>query len=311
MYKYLFGPVPSRRLGVSLGIDLVPKKVCSLDCIYCEVGKTTKLTVKRDEYIPIEKLKEELENYFSNNPDPDYFTFSGSGEPTLNIRIGEVIDFIKQQKNSIPIAVLTNGTLFYDKDVRNDIKKADIVLPSLDAATQNLFKKINRPQKNLTVDKHIEGLVNFRNEFGGKIWLEVFILRGYNDKKEELIEIKKVIEKIKPDLVQLNTLDRPCNIENLRAASGTELEGVADFLEMGNVEIISSSESRKNIQAYRKDVEEAIVETIARRPCTIDDLTKILGLHINEINKYLEVLESGEKIKSIVSERGVFYVHKK
>ncbi len=113
MYKYLFGPVPSRRLGMSLGVDLVPKKVCSLDCVYCEVGKTTKLTLERREYIKFNKVKEELTHYFRNNPDPDYITFSGSGEPTLNIFIGEVLQFIKQIKPNIPIAVLTNGTLFY------------------------------------------------------------------------------------------------------------------------------------------------------------------------------------------------------
>ncbi len=307
MYHFLFGPVPSRRLGMSLGVDLVPKKVCSLDCVYCEVGKTTKLTLDRKEYIPFDKVKEELVHYFNNNPDPDYITFSGSGEPTLNVFIGEILDFIKQHRPNIPIAVLTNGTLFYDKKVREAILGADLVLPSLDAATEDVFRKINRPDKNLYFGKYIQGLIDFRKEFKGKIWLEVFILPGYNDTDNELAEFKKVILKIKPDSIQLNTLDRPGTVSHLRGATKEELQRVADYWQLNNVEIISSSQDRKNIQSYRSDKETAIIETIARRPCTLDDLTKILGLHINEVNKYLDVLASEEKIESVEQERGFFY----
>ena len=143
MYKYLFGPVPSRRLGMSLGVDLVPKKVCSLDCVYCEVGHTTKLTTERKEYIPYDKVTSELEHYFANNPNPDYITFSGAGEPTLNSRIGDVLQFIKQIKPDIPLAVLTNGTLLSDKNVRDELMDANVVLPSLDAARNYISK--NKP----------------------------------------------------------------------------------------------------------------------------------------------------------------------
>jgi len=307
MYKYLFGPVPSRRLGMSLGVDLVPNKVCSLDCVYCEVGKTTKLTLDRKEYIEFNKVKEELIHYFANNPDPDYITFSGSGEPTLNVRIGDVLQLIKQNKPDIPVAVLTNGTLFYDRNVRNAIKNATVVLPSLDAATEIVFKNINRPAKDLSIDKYIQGLIDFRNEFKGEIWLEIFILPGYNDKKEELVEIKKTILKIKPNSVQLNTLDRPGTVSNLRGATREELQQVVDFWKLDNIDIIAASPERKNIQSYRSDTETAIIETISRRPCTLDDLTKILGIHINEINKYLDVLDAEDRIEAIEQERGVFY----
>ncbi len=307
MYKYLFGPVPSRRLGMSLGVDLVPKKVCSLDCVYCEVGKTTKLTLDRKEYILFSKVKEELTDYFTNHPDPDYITFSGSGEPTLNIRIGEILQFIKQKKPHIPVAVLTNGTLLYDKEVRNALKDADVVLPSLDAATEEVFKKINRPPENLTIDSYIKGLVEFRKEFKGKIWLEIFILPGYNDGDAELAELKKAILKIRPDSVQLNTLDRPGTVTNLRSATREELKRVLDFWKLDHVEIIASSPERKKIKAFREDTESAILETISRRPCTLDDLSGILGMHVNEINKYLDVLEAEEKIESTRQERGVFY----
>jgi wyosine [tRNA(Phe)-imidazoG37] synthetase (radical SAM superfamily) len=307
MYKYLFGPVPSRRLGMSLGIDLVPKKVCSLDCVYCEVGKTTKLTLDRKEYIRFDKIKKELTDYFNNNPDPDYITFSGSGEPTLNSQIGNTLQFIKQLKPAIPVAVLTNGTLLFDKTVRDALKDADVVLPSLDAASEDVFQKINRPQNKLTIKNYIDGLIAFRNEFKGNIWLEIFILPGYNDHDEELTELKKAILKIRPDSIQINTLDRPGTVSNLRGSTKIELQRILDFWNLPNVVIIASSPQRKNIQSYRKDAETAIMETISRRPCTLDDLSELLGMHINEINKYLDVLDTENKIESVRQERGLFY----
>lgn len=307
MYKYLFGPVPSRRLGISLGVDLVPKKVCSLDCVYCEVGKTTKLTLERMEYIKIHKIKDELTEYFSAQPNPDYITFSGSGEPTLNIYIGEILQFIKENKPGIPVAVLTNGTLLFDKNVREALLQADVVLPSLDAATEEVFQKINRPAKTLHIDKYIQGLVDFRREFKGEIWLEIFVLPGFNDAENELEALQKVLQKIKPDIVQLNTLDRPGTVPNLRAATREELQRVIDFWPFNQVQIIAASAERKKIQSYRTDTANAIIETIARRPCTLDDLTKILGLHIHEINKYLDVLEAAKKIETVEQERGIFY----
>lgn len=307
MYKYLFGPVPSRRLGISLGVDLVPKKVCSLNCVYCEVGKTTTLTLERKEYIKYEKIIKELTGYFNNNPDPDYITFSGSGEPTLNFRIGEILKFIKKNKPGIPVAVLTNGTLLSDKNVRKDILDADVVLPSLDAASDKVFRRINRPQKKLSIEKYIQGLIDFRKEYKGKIWLEIFILPGYNDNEEELTELKKAILKIKPDSVQLNTLDRPGTVPGLKGATIEELQRIVDFWKLENVEIIKSSSKRKNIQSYRSDIETAILETVLRRPCTTDDLTKILGIHINELNKYLDVLEEENRIETVTLKRGIFY----
>ncbi|MCF8228389.1 MAG: radical SAM protein [Bacteroidales bacterium] len=307
MYKYLFGPVPSRRLGMSLGVDLVPKKVCSLNCIYCEVGPTTKLTTERMEYIPYDKVVAELKDYFSNNPDPDYITFSGYGEPTLNSRIGDILKFIKKNKPGIPVAVLTNGTLLYDEELRQELMDADVILPNLDAVSDLAFKKVNRPDRKLKADKIIEGLIGFRKEFDGEIWLEVFIVPGFNDDEKELNAMKKVFQEIQPDRIQLNTLDRPGSREDLRAASYQELKKIMDLWSLDNVEIIAAASKRKDIQSYRKDSESAILETIARRPCTLEDLADILGLHVNEINKYLDVLESEDKIESVRQERGLFY----
>ncbi|MCK5678940.1 MAG: hypothetical protein KAH72_10765, partial [Flavobacteriaceae bacterium] len=155
--------------------------------------------------------------------------------------------------------------------------------------------------------KYIQGLITFRKEFKGKIWLEIFILPDYNDNKKELIALKKAIVKINPDSVQLNSLDRPGIKDNLRSATKEELQQIVDFWKLDNVEIISASQERKKVLSYRKDAETGILETIARRPCTLDDLSKILGLHVNEINKYLDVLESENKIEVVKLKRGFFY----
>lgn len=310
MYKYLFGPVPSRRLGISLGVDLVPKKVCSLDCVYCEVGSTTKLTTERMEYISVDNIKKELEDFFSTNSDPEYITFSGSGEPTLHSHIGEILDFIKDLKPNIPVAILTNGTLLSSSEVRKEILKADLVLPSLDAASQKIFEKINRPDSRLSAKSCIEGLVSFRHEYTGKIWLEVFILPGYNDSPEELAALGEAISKIKADKIQLNTLDRPGTVEGLKSATEEKLQNIINLWGFPDSEIIASSISRKSVLSYKGDTENTILETITRRPCTLEDLQSILGLHINEINKYLSTMENEGKITTRHESRGIFYTKK-
>jgi len=307
MYHYLFGPVPSRRLGISLGIDLVPMKTCSLNCIYCECGRTTHLTVTRREYVPIEVVKSELSDYLTHHPRPDYITFSGSGEPVLNSRIGDVIRFIQSQTSEISTAVLTNGTLLFDKRVRDELKDAAVVIPSLDAATNDVFKKVNRPHPKLDINTIIDGIIRFRGAHTGQIWLEVFVVPGINDTETELLSLKQAIEKINPGRVQLNTLDRPGVVADIRAATREELEQVLDFWQLDNAEIIAKAPERKGLPAYRNDIQSAILETIARRPCTLEDLTKILGRHANEINKYLDVLEADQKIQTEKLHRGIFY----
>lgn len=307
MYKYLFGPVPSRRLGMSLGIDLVPKKVCALNCVYCEVGETSKLTTDRMEYIKYDKIISELQQFMSSRPKIDYITFSGSGEPTLNSRIGEVLAYVKQNYPDVKTAILTCGALLSSPQLRTEILEADVILPSLDAATQAIFNKINRPNPNLSIDTYIKGLIDFRKEYKGQIWLEVFLLKGYNDMLEELDLIKEAILKIEPDIVQLNTLDRPGTVEGLIAMTKNELQKIKDYWDISNVEIIASAAQRTDVDSYNTDIEGTILATIARRPCTLDDLNQILGIHVNEINKYLGTLELNKKIKSTTLKRGVFY----
>ena len=307
MYQYLFGPVPSRRLGISLGIDLVPMKTCSLNCIYCECGSTTNLTLARREYVPLAKVKAEFLHYISNHPQPDYITFSGSGEPTLNASMGEAIRFIRSHEAGIPVAVLTNGTLLFDPQVRNELKPASVVMPSMDAATDKAFMKINRPHTQLFIDQMLDGLVQFRKEFQGQIWLEIFIVPGLNDSESELTAMKSAIQKISPNQVQLNTLDRPGPVSHIRAASSEELQRIIRFWQLDNISIIAKASDRKKMVAYRKDVEGAILDTIVRRPCTLEDLTNILGLHANEVNKYLDVLEADKKVSVTHQARGRFY----
>lgn len=307
MYKHLFGPVPSRRLGMSLGIDLIPQKICSLNCVYCECGSTTSLTRERAEYVPVDEVYTELKDYFKHHPDPDYFTFSGAGEPTLHIHIGEVIAFLKDHRPGIPVAVLSNGTLFGDPEVRGELMQADLVLPSLDAATDLALRRVNRPPRTFRAADHLDGLVQFRKEFKGAIWLEILILPGYNDGEQNLEALKEAVLKIRPDRVQLNTLDRPGTLEGLLPAPMSQLKEFASSLEGPEIEIIAPPQEHSRVKSYRADVESAILETIVRRPCTLSDMVKILGLHINEINKYLSKLEDEGKVETIEQERGIFY----
>lgn len=307
MYKHLFGPVPSRRLGMSMGIDLIPHKICSLNCVYCECGASTTVTHERKEYVPLEEVYSELSDFFKNNPDPDYLTFSGAGEPTLHSGIGEVIAFLKKLRPAIPVAVLTNGTLFRDPQVRKELMQANLVLPSLDAATDLALRRVNRPQRSLKALEYVDGLVHFSREFRGEIWLEILILPGYNDGEENLLALKKAIEKINPARIQLNTLDRPGTLEGLLPAGMSQLQEIASFFGGSKVEIIAPPKQRTHEKPYRSDVESAILETIVRRPCTLADLEDILGLHINEINTYLGAMEESGRIESVEQERGTFY----
>jgi len=307
MYTHLFGPVPSRRLGMSLGIDLIPHKICSLNCVYCECGATTSLTHERKEYVPVAEVYSELCDFFKNNPDPDYLTFSGAGEPTLHSHIGEVISFVKELRPDIPVAVLTNGTLFGEKAVRKELMQADLVLPSLDAATDEALRKINRPRRELQASAYIDGLIDFSREFKGEIWLEIFLLPGFNDGLQNLEALREAARKINPSRIQLNTLDRPGAVANLHPLPMDRLEEIVKFFGMDQVEIIAPPQERQEVKSYRSDLESAIMETIARRPCTLADLEQILGLHINEINKYLGVLEEAGKVEAVEEERGTFY----
>ncbi len=306
-YHHIFGPVISRRLGISLGVDLVTHKICSLDCVYCECGKTTQLTTEQKEYVVFNQVKKELDHFWEHHSDPDYITFSGSGEPTLNNRIGHVIDYIKAEKPHINVAVLTNATLFPKLEVRKALLKADLIIPSLDAISKKTFARINRPEKQLDIDRIVKGIEVFSKEYRGKIWLEVFILPGINDKKPEMLLLKEAIKKINPDRIQLNTLDRPGTVSNIQPASKQDLEKAAQILGSDRCEIIAKAGDNKNAQIKRKDGKQAILETIHRRPCTKKDIMKMIDLEEHVIDTYIKDLEKEKKIIGKMQARGIFY----
>jgi len=304
--KYIFGPVPSRRLGISLGVDLVPFKTCTFNCIYCQLERTTNQTLKRKEYIKAQDILSELQAWFirenSRKRDsrkfalPNYITLSGSGEPTLNVKIGEIISGIKKM-TSIPVAVLTNGSLLYRKEVRDSLKKADLVIPSLDAASAKIFKRINRPIKSLGIKKIVKGLMAFRKEYRGQIWLEIMLVKGVNDEKKEAEKLKRAIAKIKPDRVQLNTVARPPCEKFAKALNSKELKRIKNLFGPP-AEVIVDFE-RRTLPEKMKDLKKGIMTMLKRRPATLKDLADGLGVHRNEVLKYLALLAKEKKIKPL------------
>ena len=318
--KYIFGPVPSRRLGLSLGLDIVPAKVCTLDCIYCQVGRTTQKTIERKEYVPIEavldelkaRLKKDLRADLSAVRLADYLTVSGSGEPTLNSKLGFLIDEIKKF-SSIPVAVLTNGTLLYLPDVRRDCAKADVVLPSLDAGDELTFAKINRPHPDISIKKVVEGLIEFRKEYSGRIWLEVFIVDGINTGQAEIAAIKRAIEQIRPDKVQLNTAVRPTAEPGVKRVEEGRLQLIAQTLGP-NCEVIADFHRQGGKDGQPITIEhcsqipaDALLSMLKRRPCSLEDICKGLGLNKNLASKYLAELQSRGLVSSEQVNDTVFF----
>lgn len=312
-YKHLFGPVTSRRLGVSLGIDLVPYKYCPLNCVYCEVQSTTHLQTKREEFFPTQDILDELDSFMRERPHLDYITFSGAGEPTLNSSIKDIISHVKEQYPEYKLALLTNGVLLNDDAVLAEILPCDLILPSLDAATQKVYEMINRPKAGLKVEELISGLVKLRERYQGQIWLEVFIIPGINDMEEELLPLREAIARIKPDIVQLNSLDRPGAEEWVEAATARDLKKVKDFMAIAlstPIEIIAKIKYQGGMDSLDAEVVSFIQATISRRPSTAEDLAEMLNIHINEIMKILRELAHEGKLQAERGARGVFYTWK-
>ena len=208
-HDIVFGPILSRRLGRSLGIDPVMRNICCQDCIYCEAGKTEILTLKRDEYVPLDNIISELDKVLKDSPELDYITFSGLGEPTLNLKIGDVIRHLKKNYPQHPVCLLTNGMLLGDPQVQQDVADVDLVIPSLDASNAEEFARINRPGSEMDFDTFITGLAHFTHIFKGKIYLELFIVPGINDSDESIARFAEIIRTMRLDKIQLNALDRP------------------------------------------------------------------------------------------------------
>lgn len=285
--SHLFGPVPSRRLGLSLGVDLVPPKTCTFDCLYCEVGRTTHLTLTCQPYRVAEIIRE-LEDYLADPPGAlDYITMAGSGEPTLNAGIGEIIAAV-QSRTTTPVALLTNGSLFYLPEVRAQVAAADVILPSLDAGREETFRQINRPHAGLTLDLVITGLKALRQEFSGPIWLEIVLLKGMNDNPEELTALKSLMGELSPDRVQLNTAVRPTADASARPLNQEEMAAAADFLS-GGADVVEVVAAANRISPERLDVKDRdLIDMLARRPMTAKDLAQALGSPLRQVREHLE-----------------------
>lgn len=293
-YKYVFGPVPSRRLGHSLGIDLTPYKTCSFDCVYCQLGVTTLKTIERKEYVPLDEVIFEIKSRLNEKQHIDYITLAGSGEPTLYSRLGELIENIKNLTN-IPVAVLTNGSLLWDKELQKELEKADLVVPSLDAGNSNTFLKVNRPFKDLSFEQVIKGIIDFSKIYKNDLWLEILFVEGINDSDQDVKDIARYCEIINPDKIQLNTVVRPPCELSANYISEDRMKEILKFFK-DKAEIITDFTSVfKNEET--KITEQDIINLLERRPCTLNDIEKGLNIHKNEIIKHLTHLKQNKKIK--------------
>jgi len=286
VYKHIFGPVPSRRLGLSLGIDPVPRKVCSLDCIYCEVGRTTEKTMERQPYISAEVILEELRIFLSNYRQKiDYITFSGSGEPTLNSDLGKIIKGIRELSDT-KIALLTNGTLLWNPDVRKEIIDVDVIMPSLDAISPEIFKKVNQPFKDLSPEMIVEGEVKLREEFKGEYDLEILIVKGINDIESEYRKLAEAVKIINPDTVQLNTVVRPPGQGKAPAVDRKELEKLKILI--GDKANIIPEFKTSDSNSGGLDLYDSLINMLKIRPCTLDEISGALQVEVDTVKMALD-----------------------
>jgi wyosine [tRNA(Phe)-imidazoG37] synthetase (radical SAM superfamily) len=318
----LYGPVPSRRLGFSLGVDILPFKTCSMDCVYCQLGSVPRTVVRRREYVPVADVLDEIRTALESGRRIDAVTFSGSGEPTLHSGIDRIIRGIKRM-TSIPVVVLTNSSTLASPAGRKAIARADILVPSLDAATERIFARINRPHEGLTAAKIIAGLVELRKTFRGRIWLEIMLVKGINDGPVHLRALKKAVERIRPDRVQLNTVVRPPAERTARALSPVEMERIRTFFGENAETLVRGIKPRPEcggndpraglgtpaavIASFKEavrpggpaDVEAAVLATAGRRPVTAADLSRSLGVPVAGIRGLTARLERDGRLRSV------------
>lgn len=305
--KHLFGPVNSRRLGLSLGIDLLPSKTCSFDCIYCELGTTTDLTCVRREYIPTGAICEEIDQFLA---DPtraaqvDVFTITASGEPTLHSGLGEIIRHLKK-KTDRPVAVLSNGSLLHLEEVRRELALADIVVPSLDAARPESFRKINRPAREVELDTIIDGLVALRQEGQGQLWLEILFVLGVNDTAADITALNHALRRIKPHRIQCNTVARPPAepfAAPLTTAALLEIEK-----QLAGPAVTIGDFTRQTPAAQRLPTATEILPMLKRRPCTAGDICQALGTDRATTEKLLTSLMQDRLVQQINHNNQEYY----
>ncbi|MBN1550054.1 radical SAM protein [bacterium] len=305
--QYIFGPVASRRLGRSLGIDLIPFKTCTLNCRYCECGPTTHLTIERRKFGPETQILDEIEYSVTKLQDQiDFITFAGSGEPTLSLSLSSAIKKIKEI-STVPVAMLTNGTLLYRPDVLLDISSIDVLIPSLDVVNADMFDYLNRPHPDLCFDQYIEGLKQLRKKYQNTLWLEILLCKGINDSAKDLELMKKLLQEINPDAIQMNTVFRPGTDPDLKPLSEAELSTIQRFLgypESPRPAIIGGipvQESPESLPTKR------IREILQRRPSTVDDLANGLQVSLTTVRQVIHRLSKNESLIATNKNGQIFY----
>jgi len=298
-WPIVFGPVPSRRLGRSLGIDLTPPKTCSFDCIYCECGKTTRLSIKRELFLDPDKVIWEVDGFF-NHYDPslvDAITFSGAGEPTLYSELGSIIAALKARHPEIPVGVLTNGSLLWDSTVRADLGLADFVIPSLDAPNEELFRTINRPHKELKWDQYLDGLRRFIEEYRGDFRLEILFVKGVNDSDKVISEFRNLLQWLNPKIVEINTISRPGTKPHLQGLPQEQLLKIARMLAPVRCRVVSGYKSKNKYISYSESrIDERIIALLIRRPCVIEEMADSLAIPSDVLKVHLNKLVKDGKI---------------
>lgn len=302
--KYIFGPVPSRRLGSSLGIDVIPHKTCNLDCIYCEVGKTNKMTITKKSFMKIDDVIAELNEIYPMLKEKiDVVTVTGSGEPTLNKDLYDIITEIKKIVIH-PTVLLTNGTLVTDDEVKKSMHEFDIVVPSIDAVSQDIFHKINKPHKKLNLGDILKHLKIFSDNYNGKLYIEVLLVKGINDNYTELKKIADYIKGLKYEKVQLNTVFRPPAYQEAKGLTDKELLEAAILLKKEGIKVEPVQNFIKDLKIWNGKPEELIISTLKMRPCTVKDLESIFDLGEDYIKS---LIASSKEIKSYLHNGEIFY----
>jgi len=304
-----YGPVFSRRFKYSLGIDLIPYKNCSYDCIYCQLGRTTIKTVERKSFknLNIVDFKKSLFEKIKREDTIDYLTFSGLGEPTLSTELKGLIKAAKEVSD-IPVLVLTNGSLLFINEVFEDLKNADALKISLDAPNADVFKVINRPHESIEYEDTLKGLKNICEFFNGNIFIEIMLLKNINDSKENLFQFKNILNQLKSTnikKIQINTPYRPSGVEEVYPPDEETLKEALRVLDFDS-EIIKPADSKfkKEGDIFLRD---KIIEICRRRPSTIKDLGSSTGASPNEIIKHVNILLNENKLKSKIYKEGRYY----
>lgn len=290
--KYIFGPVPSRRLGRSLGVSPVPKKTCNYSCVFCQLGRTDKMTNTRREYFPLNDILDEFDSYHSDESLYDVITVVGEGEPTLYSRLGELIAELKK-RTSKPVAVITNGALLYDADLRRELCGADIVLPSLDSVSEDMFRKVDRAVRSISFCRVWEGLKAFSHEYKGELYLEIMLMDGINDDEASIEQFKKMLDELSFSRVYINTPVRPPAESFIRASSPEAVNAAAEKLGGVSIDALEQGCFLSNIS----DDYEAVLSLIRRHPMNQFEIKSFLESRKNKnIDLFMKKLASDSRV---------------